>query len=379
MMGSQVSRIGLILYVFDTGGAVVNLALLLVLDTLPGAVAAPLAGAAVDGLNKRVVMVVSDLSRMSFMLIILLRPSLSVIYLMAALHSMATVFFQPAKSAAISLIVKPEDLTRANAVEQSMANLILIAGPVVGAVLLRQFGLTTSLLLDALSFLVSALLLARVSIRQVERKKVELSAAGIVTEIKEGWQYLKRHRLALHLNLLLFVALICTSIWIPLAPFFIRDYLGGSEQLLGWQLGLFGFGAVMGGLVAPRLVERFGTGVTLFAGFLAEAVSLSVYGLVSRVEASMAVVFIWGVVLSIVVVPFYSILQQIVEEQFLGRVFSLVKQSENVAVVLAMAGAILLQDLVGSHLIFFFAGLVYFSCTVLSSLSRGGRALLATR
>ena len=182
-LGSQVSRIGLLLYLFDVRGEVISLALLVVLETLPGAVAAPLAGAVVDGMNKRVVMVVSDLSRMIFMLVILVHPSLVIIYLMTGLHSMATVFFEPARSAAIPLIVKQEDLTRANGVDQSAANLILIAGPVTGVVLLRQFGLTASLLIDAASFLVSALLLARVAIRHVDRKKIELSAAGAVSEI----------------------------------------------------------------------------------------------------------------------------------------------------------------------------------------------------
>ena len=378
-IGSQISRVGLILYIFDRSHVVVNLALLVVLETLPGAVAAPLAGAVVDSLNKRIVMIASDLLRMSFMLAILLRPTLGVIYLMASLHSIATVFFQPARSAAIPLIVKPEELPSANALEQSVTNLMLIAGPVIGALLLRRFGLTISLLLDAFSFLSSALLLSGVSIRRVERPRLKLSASAGVNEIREGWRDLLGHKLALHLNLLLFVALICTSIWIPLAPFFIRDHLGGADELLGWQLSLFGLGAVVGGLIAPRLVRRFGLGVTLFAGFLAEAVSLGLYGIVFRVEASMVVVFLWGAVVSVVVVPFYSLLQQIVEEQFLGRVFSLVKQSENVAIVLAMIGAVLLQDIVGSDLVFLLAGLVYFGCTVVSSFSLGGKVLLATR
>lgn len=378
-VGSQVSRLGLILYVFDTRGEIISLALLLVLDTLPGAVAAPLAGAVVDGLNKRVVMVLSDLSRMTFMLVILVHPSLVVIYLMTALHSIATVFFQPAKSAAIPLIVKHDDLTRANALEQSAANLTLIAGPVLGAILLRQFGLTATLLFDAASFLVSALMLSRVTIRKVERKQIELSAAGAVNEIKEGGQYLLRHPLALQLTFLLFVALSCTSLWIPLAPFFIRDQLGVSEQLMGWQAGLFGLGAALGGLIAPRVVDRFGTGVTLFAAFLGEALSMMLYSIVSQVGISMLVVFVWGVVLSIIVVPFYSILQTIVEEQFLGRVFSLIKQGENLAVVLAMVAAALLQGFVATPLIFLLGGLVYFTFTVASSFSRGGRALLATQ
>ena len=378
-LGSQVSRLGLILYVFDTHGEIISLALLIVVDTLPGAVAAPLAGAVVDGLNKRVVMVVSDLSRTILMLVILVHPSLGVIYLMTALHSVATVFFQPARSAAIPLIVKQEDLIRANGLEQSAANLTLIAGPVLGAILLRQFGLTSTLLFDAASFLVSALMVARVTIRQVERKQIDLSAASAVNEIKEGGRYLLRHPLALHLTFSLFVALSCTSLWIPLAPFFIRDQLGASEQLMGWQAGLFGLGAAIGGLIAPHLVDRFGTGVTLFAAFLGEALNMMLYSVVSRVGNSMLVIFVWGVILSIIVVPFYSTLQKTVEERFLGRVFSLIKQGENLAVVLAMVAAVLLQGFVATPLILLLAGLVYFAFIVASFFSRGGRALLATQ
>lgn len=378
-LGSQVSRLGLILYVFDTRGKIISLALLIVVDTLPGAVAAPLAGAVVDCLNKRAVMVVSDLSRMILMLVILVHPSLGVIYLMTALHSVANIFFQPARSAAIPSIVKQEDLTRANGLDQGAASLTLIAGPLLGAILLRQFGLTASLLIDAASFLVSALLVSRVTIRQVEGKQIDLSAAGAVNEIKEGCRYLLQHPLALHLTLSLFVALSCSSLWIPLAPFFIRDQLGVSEQLMGWQSGLFGLGAVIGGLMAPHLIGRFGTGVTLFAAFLGEALSMMLYSVVSQVGNSMLVIFVWGVILSIIVVPFYSILQKSVEEQFLGRVFSLIKQGENLAVVLAMISAVLLQGFVATPLILLLAGLVYFAFAVGSSFSRGGRALLATQ
>jgi hypothetical protein len=89
--------------------------------------------------------------------------------------------------------------------------------------------------------------------------------------------------------------------------------------------------------------------------------------------------FVLGIVVSIVVVSFYSILQAVVEEAFLGRVFSIVKQSENLAVVLAMVFAVLLQTFLDSYVIFLVAGLFYVVLTIASSLSRGGRLLLGTR
>jgi hypothetical protein len=68
-----------------------------------------------------------------------------------------------------------------------------------------------------------------------------------------------------------------------------------------------------------------------------------------------------------------------VEERFLGRVFSLIKQGENLAVVLAMVAAVLLQDFVATSLILLLAGLCLFRVHRGVIFQPGGRALLATQ
>jgi DHA3 family macrolide efflux protein-like MFS transporter len=333
MTGSQISRVGLILYLSSTGNSVLALALLLILELLPGALVAPVAGVVIDAYSKRVVMIVSDLLRMVFMLLIWWRPTTGMIYWMAALHSIATVFYLPAKSALIPAVVEESDLPGANGHDQSASSLTMVAGPIIGAELLILVGLKATLIVDALSFLASALLVARVRSRSVTREHVELSLAATVQSVKAGWNYITAHRLVLRLNVMVFVSLICAGMWTPLAPSFVKDQLSGSSRLIGWQIGIFGLGAILGGLLAPMLVRRFGKGLMVFLGLLTEGVSLSVYALVSHVGTSMLIMFLLGIVVSIVVVSFYSILQTVVEEAFLGRVFSIVKQGENLAIV----------------------------------------------
>lgn len=378
LLGSQISRIGLLLHVAREGDVVAGLAVLVALETLPGALAAPLAGAVVDRFDKRAVMIASDLVRMLLMLAVLAHPTVGVIYLMAALHSVLTAFFEPAKLASIPHVVGPKELLRANGLDKSASNLTLILGPVVGAELLLGLGLSATLIIDALTFLLSAALLLGVNIRQDVKPNAWPSPRAALRELGGGWAYLARHRLALHLNLLLFTALVCTGLWTPLAPGFIREHLGGSEAVLGWQFGAFGLGAALGGLWAPRVAERLGAGPTLFLGFLAEGAMLFVYGLVPQLAASTLIIFVWGNVVSLALVPFYSILQEVVEEGCQGRVFAVVKQSENVAVALAMPAAVALSAFLDSRVIFLCAGLFYFGVVALSALSAGGRALLAT-
>lgn len=377
--GSQVSRVGLILHISGTGNSVLALALLLITELLPGALVAPLAGVVIDAYSKRAVMILSDLLRMVFMLLIWWRPTKGMIYLMAALHSIATVFHQPAKSALIPAVVEESDWPSANGLDQSASNLPMVAGPIIGAELLILVGLKATLIVDAFSFLASALLLACVRSRPLTRGHAELSLATTVRDVKAGWNYVAAHPLILRLNVMVFVSLLCAGMWMPLAPSFVRDQLSGSGRLVGWQIGIFGAGAILGGLLAPPLVRRFGKGAIVFLGLLTEGLSLSVYAVASHVGVSMLIMFVLGIVVSIVVVSFYSILQTVVEEPFMGRVFSIVKQGENLAVVLAMLMAVLLRGFLDSHVIILVAGLFYVALTVASSFSKGGRLLLGTR
>lgn len=378
LLGSQISRIGLILYVFNRGDSVVGLALLVALETLPGACIASFAGAIIDRYDKRTVMVLADVARMFLVLIICWRPAFGVIYAAMALHSIATAFFQPAKIAVLPELVEQKDLGRANGLDQGATNLMLIAGPIIGAQLIHYFDLTVTLVIDACTFLASGILIMRVSMPPAPATAPSPSST-MISEIKEGWSYLAKHRLARYLNLMLFMDLICTGLWLPLAPFFVRDHLGGSEQVLGWQFGAFGLGAAAGGLWAPRAMDRFGKGATLIAGLVGEGLSLSLYAMTSHLAASLAILFIWGVAVSMVVVPFYSILQAIVEEKFLGRMFSVVKLSEDLALVFAMAAAMLIHDRVTSRLILLSAGLIYLGVATASTLSWSGRKLFMTR
>lgn len=387
MLGSQISRIGLVLYVFEQHDTLSSLAFLVVLETLPGAVVAPFAGAVIDRFNKRDLMIASDVIRALLMTCILIWPTLGVIYLMAALHSIATVFFQPAKSAAIPLILDRRDVAEANGLDQSSSNLVLIIGPIVGAQLLIYFGLAATMIVDVASFLLGAFLISRVAIRrprggdaEIELDPEAAAALGTLGEIREGWSYLRGHQLMMVLNLLLLNALLCAGIWMPLAPFFIRDFLGGAENVLGWQIGVFGVGSVLGGLLAPRWTERLGKGNILILGMLGEGFSMAAYAVTGDLWLSTAMIFLWGIAASAVVVPFYSILQLVVEERFLGRMFTVVKQVENWGIVFAMLAAIVLHELFSSQLILLAGGLLYVGVTAAASaLTPSGRALLATR
>lgn len=371
--GTQVSRIALLLYLATTWNSPVPIAALLVVETLPALLAAPIAGLAADRFNKARVMVIADLVRLVAMAAVLWQPTLSVMLPAAALHAVATAFFQPAKSSAIPRVVDPDQLVAANAVEQAAANLVFIAGPALGAELLLRVGLEVTLLLDCASFLVSAALIA--SVRVGARPNV--SDTHPIAEIVSGWRYLRAHPSAFPLCGIFFIGLLCAGVWTPLAPFFVRDFLDGTGRTLGWQFVLFGTGAVAGSVLAPRAIRAIGKGPLLFCGFAGEGVAQTVYAAASDLVWSTGVMLLWGASVSCLVVPFHAMLQSMIDDRFLGRTFAAVRQAEGIATIVAMGATMLLTGWLDSRTILLAGGLVYCTLAAATWCSARGRVLIA--
>jgi predicted MFS family arabinose efflux permease len=142
---------------------------------------------------------------------------------------------------------------------------------------------------------------------------------------------------------------------------------------------MFGLGGVIGSLVVPDLVKQIGKGQVLFGALLLEGLTMSLYSVIPNAEVSIVICLFWGVVVAAILVPYYSIMQEVVDERFLGRVFSLARHVESVAILMAIGLAVLLQGIFRSNQILLIAGLAYISLIALSAMTGGGRKLIQTR
>jgi MFS family permease len=378
MIGSQISRIGLILYLSEQQSGAVVLAGMLCCDTVPGVIAALLSGALLDRWHKVRVMIGADVIRMLLMLAAALAPSVSVIYLAVGIQSIATVLFGPARSASLPLALDEDELDRANAMDRAASNTTLILAPVLGAQLFLMVGIRATLILDALSYLISALLLLRVTIRQPAPSSSTDGLSSTWNAIREGWRYPFAHPVVLYMIVMSFCSMLCVGIWTPVAPFFIRDFLASGDRTLGLEFAAVGLGGVAGAALAPKLIGLLGRGKVVFWGLLAEAITMSTYSLIRSVPISVALCVWWGVVVSVMLVPFYTILQEIVSENMLGRVFTVSRQAESGATIIAIGLTLVARHVLRPEQIFLVAGLTYVVLVSSSALTRGGRALLRT-
>ncbi|MFJ3762105.1 MFS transporter [Streptomyces sp. NPDC090080] len=226
-----------------------------------GVIALPL-GVHIEHHYKRPVMITADLARCAVLASIPVamafdRLTFTHLCVVGVLQTAASVAFDAASGAHVKALVAPEHRLRANSLFETTNWLSVSAGPPVGGLLIGALGAAATTVVDALSFLGSALGIRR--IRQPEPAPPARAAAShLRRDIAAGWQYLLRHPglRPLFFNALLFGgSIMMTS---PLMAVLMLDDLGLAPWQYGLALGLPCLGGVLGSRLAPPLTRRFG-------------------------------------------------------------------------------------------------------------------------
>ncbi|MDT6984246.1 MFS transporter [Streptomyces lusitanus] len=226
-----------------------------------GMIALPL-GVRIEHQYKRPVMIAADLVRCAVLASVpaaMVFDGLTFAHLCAVgvLQTAASVAFDAASGAHLKALVVRDQRLRANSLFETTNWITVSAGPPVGGFLIGVLGAATTLVIDALSFLGSAL-----GIRRIQRPEpappARCATSHLGRDIAAGWQYLLRHPglRPLFFNALLFGGSIMMAS--PLMAVLMLDDLGLAPWQYGLALGLPCLGGVLGSRLAPLLARRFG-------------------------------------------------------------------------------------------------------------------------
>ncbi|MEV1330443.1 MFS transporter [Micromonospora costi] len=218
-------------------------------------VALPL-GPWVEFRRKRPVMIVMDLTRFAVVMTIPVayavgRLAFVQLLVVSAVVAAAKIAFNAASGAYLKGLVRPDDLLVANARFESTTWSSIAVGPPLGGAAIGVFGPVTTVVADALSYLLSALGITAIRDREERPRRGDRSRirAG---ELLDGWRHLLTHRglRGLYLNNLLVGGLIMATE--PLLAVLLLRQLGFPP----WQYGLAFAAPCLGGLVGSRLARR---------------------------------------------------------------------------------------------------------------------------
>jgi predicted MFS family arabinose efflux permease len=266
-VGSQVTAVAMpLLAALTLGASPMAVGVLTAATGLPHLLFGLFAGAWVDRLPRRPIMVASDVGRAALLAAIpvaawfdLLRIELLIA--VAFLDGALKVFFDIAYMAYVPALVSREKLVEANSKLEASASGAQVVGPALGGALVRVLGAPIAILVDALSFLASAAFLF--GIRVQEPPPAPAQESSLIGEVTQGlralWQNRILRALALASAIMNFGAFVFFAVYV----LYLTRTLGLDPGAVGLVFALGGVGALIGSLAAGPIRARWGIGATL--------------------------------------------------------------------------------------------------------------------
>ncbi|HEY2259013.1 MAG TPA: MFS transporter [Solirubrobacteraceae bacterium] len=259
-VGDQVVIVALALYITQRTGSPSDLGLVLAAQSVPLVALILFGGVWADRLPRHRIMVVTDLVRAALhavlaALILTGGATVAEMVVLEALFGAARAFFQPAYTGLMPQTIS-EDLNQdARALSETTANLAILVGPALGAALVLGIGAGEAFVFDALTFVVSALLLMRVRPRPRGSRRAP-RREPILHELRAGFGEV-RSRPWVWVTIAAFAGAVlsCYAQYYALAPTIARDVYG-SAGLFGLFESVAGAGAVTGALIGIRWRPR---------------------------------------------------------------------------------------------------------------------------
>jgi MFS family permease len=350
-VGDAVSMVALVVLVVQITGSASAVGGALVARLLP-TLASPLAGVLADRLDRRVVLVTSDLVRAVLVLGMVFARDLVVLYALAFLMGLARTFFNPTIRAAFPSVVGEGDLTRANSLISGTFSISITAGPALGGLLVASSGVSAAFLLDAVTYLVSAAFLSRIPLPRPQRDSRE----GFVQELRTGLSYLAGASVPLAIVVGAFLTILATDIATPAQVFLAKETFGTGDVGYGLLVSLWGVGMVAGSALTAVLGDRVNLIPLYFFGIFVWALALAGTGLSPTFIIALGALTLAGVSNGIDNVATDTILQKQVPDVLLGRVFSIRFLTYSVGEALAYPTGGLIMDAIGPRSTYLLAG-----------------------
>lgn len=252
-------------------------------------------------------------------------------------------FFSPCRQAMIPTLIRDDQLVRANAMISALGTIGAILSGWLGGKLVDlseagHFGLVWNYRLDALTFVISAVLLVFLSMR-LARTVLHPPLTGVWTPLREGFRYVRQHRRVLQIILLGTVFWAAAGVIISVVPALVKEVFGGTFSDAGMYRGLIAAGLASG----AALLTVFGPALPIPLAVLGGLVGGTVWVValdcayvlkLGRIFSGVCL-FMLGVHGAAILISVMVVIQRFVPDSRRGRVFGVSDMATMAAIVAA--------------------------------------------
>ena len=356
-VGTYLAALALSVDIFDRTGSGRWLAALLIADFLPIVVIGLTLGPLVDRLQRRRLMVVSDLVRAGVFCALPFVGSSAAIVALAAANGVATGFFRPAVWAGVPNLVDDDDLPQANSLLSTVESFAWMVGPIAAGAILAVSGPDAAYWINAVTFVVSALLVSRIPARSLQ--SAESLSRGHWRDVRDGLGLVVGNRSLLTVLVVWSIAAVGAAAVNVAEVVFALDALDTGTIGLGVLVAATGVGLIIGSFFAASAISSFGMR-RVYGG------SLALMGIGWAAAAASPTIAVAAVLVAVAtvgngaaIVSNQLLVQRGAPDAMRGRALAVLMSIYYGVLGLAMAGAGVLTDVAGARATWALAGCVY--------------------
>jgi len=336
---------------------------------------APLYGMYIDRVRRKPLLVWGNVISALMVLPLLLvhdAGDVWIVYVVAFLYGISFVVLPAGLNGLLKEMIPDDLLVEANSSLQTTKEGFRLIGPLVGAALFSLFGGGAVAVVDSLSFLVAALIIASIPLRENAPERIEQHWWH---EMTGGIKHLA-HEPVLRHTLVAFALMLIVIGFTEASIYAVLDFFGKPPTFAGVVVTVQGVGAIAGGLTTSRWVRRLGEAGGVTIGMALLAAGLAVVALSSTLWITLAAVVVLGYSLPLTFIAFNTMLQRRTPHALMGRASAAVETVLGTPQAISLAVGALLVTLLDYHVIFAImaaftgAAVVYLLITLRASLFR---------
>ncbi len=330
-LGNWVNAIALYALILQLTGSGMAMAAAMMAKLLPMVIVSPFAGVVIDRMDRRTVLIASDILRCFTVLCFLIvesREDLWLVYALTLFEVALTGFFEPARSAILPSIVKKNHLVTANAISGATWSIMLTLGAALGGFVVSLFGVKVAFILDALTYLLSAWFIIKISYPNTKSEEpIKKNNSSGIKGLLEGGRYLISHPIVLALALLKSGMAIKGGI-MTLIPLF-ANRLWSDPAAVSVAVGIMFSSRGIGSAIGPILIRKWlGESPkilqgSILAAFFLGSLALLAFSFSKNLWLASLCIGLSGMFGSIVWVFSTALIHLEADRQFLGRIFGI--------------------------------------------------------
>ena len=317
--GTWFSQVAIASMLVEYGASEMTIAYVIMMIMLPAILLAPISGWIIDRIAFKTLMQVLLLIEISMTLLFMTVNAIGDIgwlMLFLFIRSLAASILFSAEMALFPKILKGEMLKNTNEIHSIVWSVCFAAGMALGGVVTYYFSYDTTFLIDVILYIIASIALLGLNIKL----KITEHTESAISMMKSGFTYLKNHKKLLHL-ILLHSSIGFTSFdtLVTLLADYHYKYILAVPLAIGW----INASRAIGLSVGPLLFSRFMNASNLHYFFILQGVSIILWSFIQHnFNQSLIGIVIVGLLSTTLWSYTYYMLQQEIENQYLGRVIA---------------------------------------------------------